>query len=200
MNFEPAISAEMYGPLLLEKALQDVPIFGPHRANVQPAIDKTLQSKPSAETLQTKRPTIPNLPPTLLKGRPIADRLRALRKAIREADVLDEDQGEPDGSAATLNSSLVDGFEHISISQGAPTSCRQLHESLLSVLPLATQLPNEAQSDIDHTMLLRAKERYLLDPMTNRTVVSDDLWLRYIWDWIAGKQTWACRKFPFYGS
>ncbi|KAF5521711.1 putative WD repeat-containing protein [Colletotrichum aenigma] len=59
-------------------------------------------------------------------------------------------------------------------------------QARFSAADLNTQnLSTESQCLLDHVMLLRAKEKYLFDCNVNRAVVSDDPWLRYMWDWIA---------------
>lgn len=180
MRFEPSQCTQMYGPLLVEQALADAPVFGSDKANVPALIEKTLQSPSSETDIRVERPSLvdPSLS-TPLRDRPIAERLRATRKSIVKHKT--ETETEVDGLANQLQAS--------SVSEDGPTSCAQLHEDLLSVLPQAEQLTPEAQSDVDHVMLLRAKEKYLLDPVTNRNVVSDDLWLRYLWDWVAGEHS-----------
>jgi len=78
-------------------------------------------------------------------------------------------------------------MERASIQQPMSTTNQELHELHLSSLVGAKGFPMEAQKVIDHTMLLRAKEKYLFDCEANRKVVSDDPWLRDVWAWIAGE-------------
>ncbi|KAG7100627.1 SEH-associated protein 4 like [Verticillium longisporum] len=187
LNFEPSQCADMYGPLLLEQALSDVPLFGKKKANIPAVIEKTLRSNPSAADVKTERPSHLSIYPETLHGHSIAVSLRTMR------DVAGKKASKQKKASATTDHAtengavgeVADEIADLSVSEEGPKSCRQLHEDLLSVLPQANWLNPEAQSDIDHAMLLRAKERYLFDPARNRAVVSDDLWLRYLWDWIA---------------
>ncbi|KAG8427250.1 hypothetical protein J3459_007392 [Metarhizium acridum] len=73
----------------------------------------------------------------------------------------------------------------ISLASNSLVSCREIHEALLGTLATVKGLPREAQCVVDHSMLLRAKEKYLFDAATNRTVLSDDSWRRFLWDWVA---------------
>lgn len=179
----------MYGPLLLEQALSDVPLFGKKKANISAVIEKTLRSNPSAADVKTERPSHLSIYPETLHGHSIAASLRTMRDVAGQK-ALKQKKGSATTDYDAENGAVgevADKIADLSVSQEGPRSCRQLHEDLLSVLPQANWLNPEAQSDIDHAMLLRAKERYLFDPARNRAVVSDDLWLRYLWDWIAGR-------------
>ncbi|KAL3964451.1 hypothetical protein ACCO45_001455 [Purpureocillium lilacinum] len=60
-----------------------------------------------------------------------------------------------------------------------------IHEGLLTTLVAAKGLPRQALCVVDHIMPLRAKEKYLFDAAENRSVIGDDPWKRFIWDWIA---------------
>ncbi|KAL2752533.1 hypothetical protein ACRALDRAFT_1077766 [Sodiomyces alcalophilus JCM 7366] len=189
MRFEPSQCTQMYGPLLVEQALASVPIFGPDKANVPAVIEKTLQAPSSETDIQITRPS--GLDPSLstpMRDRPIAERLRITRKSILNHKA---EPGKAEGTEIEVDDDLVDRLQESSISPDGPASCAQLHGNFLFILPQAKQLAPEVQSDIDHVMLLRAKEKYLLDPVTNRNVVSDDLWLRYLWDWVAGAEAAA---------
>jgi hypothetical protein len=74
-----------------------------------------------------------------------------------------------------------------SISSNGIGSCSEIHEALLGTLVSSSGLPREAQCVVDHVRLLRAKEKYLFDAVTNRNVTSDDPWKRFVWDWIGGE-------------
>ena len=176
IDVEPAQAPGIYGPLLLEQALSGVPIFGSDDDSVEKIIKRTLDGHSSAHSLQTARTLNSVIPPGAVQGKKIGEKLRALRELLIQTG----DSGD-DG--------IAEAMAKASLSESGPASCRELHENLLSILPRAKNLPPDAQSDIDNAMLLRAKERYLFDSSVNRSVVSDDLWLRYIWDWIAGSSS-----------
>lgn len=174
MDFEPSQASGIYGPLLMEQALNGVPLFGEQKADVQTVVEETLHGHPSAADVHTTRPVNPSVPPGAVKGKKIGEKLRALREMVIRA-------------GTSGRGGIASELAKASLSDAGPVSCRELHESLLSVLPQAKDLPPDAQADVDNAMLLRAKERYLFEPSVNRGVVSDDLWLKYIWDWIAGR-------------
>lgn len=153
-----------------------MPIFGSGSGDVDKVVERSLHGHSLANDLRTARTVNPKVPPGAVQGKKIGEKLRALRELL----IKDGGPGQ-DG--------IADAMAKTSLSDSGPASCRELHENLLSILPRAKDLPPDAQSDIDNAMLLRAKERYLFDSSVNRSVVSDDLWLKYIWDWIAGLST-----------
>ena len=67
-----------------------------------------------------------------------------------------------------------------------PFSPRDLHEKLLYDRMDSYGLPGEGHAILDHIMLLRAKEMYLLNAVTNKEVVADDPWLQDVWAWVSG--------------
>ncbi|GKT53296.1 WD repeat domain-containing protein [Colletotrichum tofieldiae] len=182
MEFEPSQSSDMLGPLFVEEALSDIPIFGPNKADVQSIVEKTLQSRFSAAELNSRLVgNADKAPPALDKSKSTAERMRALRSELK-GKVRDS---ETNGAESSAMEESISSFAQLSISREGPVSCRHMHESLLSLPLKAPDLSTEAQCLLDHVMLLRAKEKYLFDCNINRVVVSDDPWLRYVWDWIA---------------
>ncbi|KAF6842454.1 WD repeat domain-containing protein [Colletotrichum musicola] len=182
MEFEPSQCSDMLGPLFVEQALTDIAIFGPNKVDVQSIVDKTLQSKFSAADLNSKLVgSVDRSPPSLDKSKTIAERMRALRSNLKEKAKLFEASGVEISALEESTSSLA----QLSLSTDGPVSCRHMHESLVSLPLKARGLSTESQCLLDHVMLLRAKEKYLFDCNINRSVVSDDPWLRFVWDWIA---------------
>lgn len=187
MQFESQQASEMLAPLLVEQALSNVPIFGPDCEDVEMAIETALTPDASAlltveETGAFKAP----LPASFFTATSISEKLRVLRAYVRKqleaSDELDAVQSKL-GNLKVLK----DGADDIPLASNGVGSCREVHEALLSTLVETSGLPREAQSVVDHTMLLRAREKYLFDAATNRNVVSDDPWTKFVWDWIAGK-------------
>lgn len=184
MEFEPSQSSDMLGALFVEEALSDIPIFGPNKVDVQAIVDKTLQSRFSAADLNSKLVgNSDESPAPTIQSKSVAERMRALRSELKEKAKDSEANKAEDSPMEESTSSLA----QLSLSMEGPISCRHMHESLLSLPLKAQDLSTEAQCLLDHAMLLRAKEKYLFDCNINRVVVSDDPWLRYMWDWIAGE-------------
>jgi WD repeat-containing protein mio len=187
MQFEASHSPEMLGSLFVEDALSNIPIFGKTKADVGAIISEALGSQiPAADLLVNSESIAVPLPDVLWKPSTTAEKLRALRKYAREALQVSHEEtsvDKPTEETSDAEKALAD----MSLSQDGPPSCRVLHDNLLRALPEAKGLPREAQSVMDHAMLLRAKEKYLFDATTNASVVSDDHCLRYVWDWIAGR-------------
>jgi len=183
MQFEPSQAAEILGPLGLEDALSNVPLFGRGRADVDGIIKRCLQSRAQdSEVIVDEQACKAPLPKSFTEASTIAARLRALRSYSKEHL---QQQGAGTGPS-TKASGVADGMAPLSSSAGNPTTNRELHEELLSTTLNVRGFPVEAQTVLDHVALLRAKEKYLFDCELNRTVVSDDLWLRDVWAWIGG--------------
>jgi hypothetical protein len=183
MQFDPPQAREILGPLLIEQTLSGVPIFAPERPDLEAIIEEVVQHNvPADEILENAEETQQRLPTSFYEATSISGKLAALRTYVKDVRNTMESK-----LARTLQKSSLDGttrrVAEVSISA---KSCRESHEDHLVMLLEAKGLPSEAQTVIDHTTLLRAKERYLFDPDLNREIVSDDPWLRYVWDWIAG--------------
>lgn len=176
----------MLGPLLVENALSEVPIFGPDRVDIAATAEAALRpGSPTTATTDLTNAIDAPLPDSFHASSTVSGKLRALRAFVREqlehSDKLDAMQSQL-GNLKVIK----DGEEEMPLASNGVGSCREIHEALLSTLGAASGLPREAQNIVDHTMLLRARERYLFDAPTNRKVVSDDPWTRFAWDWIAG--------------
>lgn len=187
MQFEPTQTAEILGPLLTDRAVSDIPIFGPEKSEINERISETLRSSEiSSATVEHVDEIARPLPDSFYKATTTAGKLRSIRAYIRDeqADQQAEDhqKAQEDGSKRLDNEA-----NEISLASNSLGSCREIHESLLSTAANVKGLPREAQSVFEHSMLLRAKEKYLFDAATNRDVVSDDPWRRFLWDWVAGK-------------
>ncbi|KAF3804118.1 SEH-associated protein 4 [Colletotrichum gloeosporioides] len=180
MEFEPSQSSDMLGPLFVEEALSDIAIFGPDKVDVQTIVDKTLQARFSAADLNRSNERSPS---ALDKSKTVAERMRALRSDLKER----AKELEMNGAECSNLEESISSLAQLSLHYDGPVSCRHMHESLLSLTLKAQNLSTESQCLLDHVMLLRAKEKYLFDCNVNRAVVADDPWLRYLWDWIAGK-------------
>lgn len=186
MRFEPHVSSEMMAPLLVEKALSDIPIFGPEQANIGAAIEAALRpTSPSVPSTELTNALEAPLPKNFHTTGKVSGKLRALRTYVREQVEHSDKMDAAQSRLGDLNA-LKDGTGELPLASNGFGSCHEIHEALLSTLVKAPGLPREAQSVVDHAMLLRAKEKYLFDAATNRSVVVDDPWIRFAWDWIAG--------------
>lgn len=64
---------------------------------------------------------------------------------------------------------------------------REVHDKLhYSMLSLGSSRKPSIEV-LDHVMLRRALDGYLFDCKINKTVATDDHWLRDVWEWIQGK-------------
>lgn len=175
MRFEPSQVPEMLGPVLVEQALDDVPIFGPDRKDLNSLVEKATSSDASTYVLQDLVADDRPLPEAFTNASTTAEKLRALRAHVK---------AKPGQKSVDA---VAESVEDMSLSATDPPTNCELHEELLSTLFAAQGLPREAWTVIDHAMLLRAREKYLFDPSTNIAVVDDDPWLRYLWGWVRGE-------------
>lgn len=177
MHFEPSQAPDMLGPVLVEQTLLDVPIFGPDNSDLNTIVGGATRSPPSTGLVRDFDADDRPLPEAFTNASTTAEKLRALRAHVKE---------KPGQKSAD---DVTDSVADMSLSVTAPPTNRELHEELLSTLIEAQGLPIEARVVVDHIMVLRAKEKYLLDAPTNVAVVGDDPWLRYIWGWVGGERT-----------
>jgi len=124
-------------------------------------------------------------PDTLVSLPTTSSKLIELRRFSR--DVLQPKRAakDPERRPASIEE-LSLSLASLNTSGGEPPTNLQLREKLLGTIWSTTGFPKEAQAIIDHTMLFRAIDKYCFDYTHNREVVSDDPWLRDLWDWVAG--------------
>ncbi|KAK0722884.1 hypothetical protein B0T26DRAFT_750228 [Lasiosphaeria miniovina] len=164
MLFEPAYSHRIYGPLLTEKALADVPLFGPNKADIGDLVEEALASSITEEDLQPgEAARNANLPAAFIQAASVAEKLGALRLTSRE------------------------GSQNPDISEDPPSQLERREQLLTEIVDMSL-LSNQAQATIDHTMLLRAKEGYRFNCEKNQQIVADDPWVRDVWAWISGAE------------
>lgn len=177
----------MLGPLLVEKALSNVPVFGPDSVDIESTVSTALKpAAPGSIKAELANGLGRPLPESFYSAKSMAQKLRAIRSFVRE-DIEGSDKSDALQSQLTSLSLVRDAEDEMPLASNGAEACREMHEALLSVLTEAQGLPREAQCVIDHSMLLRAKEMYLFNAVNNRDVVGDDPWVRFVWDWIAGK-------------
>lgn len=185
MKFEPNQTAETLGPFFRETALSDIPIFGPNKADVGAIADQALPTFPLEDDLLVDEAAsdVP-LPEYFLKATTISEKLKALRAYIWGITYPDVDAKD---DVPRVLDQMIAKFREDGADESPNFSNRSLHESLLKSTTESAGFPKRAQVVLDHTMLLRAKEKYLFDCRINRAVVADDPWLKGVWGWIEGK-------------
>lgn len=192
MKLEPNQATETLGLFLVEHALSDIPVFGPGKADVRAIKDDAMQrGAPEDELLTDMAANLEPLPESFTKADTIARKLQALRQYIwttTRPDVVEDlnpDQIYGPLTLLRLQESPDGPAEH---------SSRSTHETLLKSTMETAGFPKEAQAVLDNVMLSRAREKYLFDCRTNRTVVDDDPWLKNVWGWIEGMAS-CCSSF-----
>lgn len=188
MEFEHHQKPVMLGPLFVQQALTDIPLFGEKKADVDGIIHKALQphyAVPQDFTEDTVA-TQHDLPESFSKGSSTAQKLQGLRDSSRRTLRLSRSQTDYGGQPQGALEELAPSTDDTTTGRTEPPSNRQLHEKLLSQNIDARGLHKEAQIVLDHIPLLRANNSYLFDPAVNRDVLADDPWLRDLWDWIGG--------------
>ncbi|KAL1837983.1 hypothetical protein VTK73DRAFT_4493 [Phialemonium thermophilum] len=173
IRFEPPRVSEMLGPLFVDNALSDIPLFGPDKADVPALVKAALRAPMPADRLVVDEHGR-GLPPLDLSGAPsVADKIQAITTYSRTHL-----------TAAATSEARKQPKTHGS--QDGPLSQRQRHERLLEERTHTLGLPSEGQVVLDHIMLLRAREMYLFNAATNQKIVADDPYLQDVWAWVAG--------------
>ncbi|PKS06810.1 hypothetical protein jhhlp_006885 [Lomentospora prolificans] len=177
MRFEPSQAPDILGPLLVDQALSDVPIFGENRVDLASVVEEATNSQVSESGLVGDLDASEDaLPESFTNASTTAEKLRALRAYIKDRTK---------SASKTPVEGLADAAAELSLSATGPPTNRELHDELLTTLLEAKGLPSKARAVLDHIMLLRAKEKYLFNTTINRAVVDDDPWIRYLWLWIS---------------
>ncbi|KAK5990218.1 SEH-associated 4-like protein [Cladobotryum mycophilum] len=185
MRFEPAQASEMLAPIITEQTLSDVPIFGPEKGKIESRIEAALNPNvPVSATVEHLNKLTSPLPESFTNSETISEKIRGLRAFVRDEQEAKNAPEKDEPSNGNAKPAKKGSKASTSIESNGLGSCREMHETLLGTLLAAQGLPREAQCVVDNVKLLRAKERYLFDPVTNRHVVSDDPWKRFVWDWI----------------
>lgn len=187
MQFEPPLAKETLGPFFVENALSATPIFGPDRSNLASIAEMAVEAhaaEPSTVVDETAS-SVP-LPPSFAQAATLAGKLKELRKyvwRITHPDMMDDDEFDEADPVSMLAKLSITGASD----ESSTHSSRSLHEALLKSTMETGGFPKAAQVVLDHIMLIRAKENYLLDCRTNRSIVDDDPWLQAVWGWIQGE-------------
>lgn len=184
MKFEPGQTSEILGPVFIENALSEIPIYGPDKVDAEAIAGKALETYlPEDDLLLDTAASDAPLPVAFNQATTVAEKLRALRayhQDVARADSFDKEghQGLDDN---------VENLTGISLESSSSQSSRSLHESLIASTLETAGFPKGAHIVLDHIMLLRAREKYLFDCRVNRAVVADDPWLKGVWGWIEGQ-------------
>lgn len=192
MHFEATQYPDMMGSKLIDQCLSDIPLFGENPADIMALVLDALQSQPSdGDQMEDLEACSDPLPDAFTKGSSTADKLRSLRNYSKESlkTSVGNKNGNTDGTPFSGLEELAEKMAGVSTGRAGPASHKSLHEKLLALGLETKGFPKDAQVLLDHVALLRANDKYLFDFAANRDIVSDDPWLRDLWDWVAGK--WA---------
>lgn len=165
MDFEPSQARDIFGPLLTEQALSDIPLFGPQKADVKSLVEQALDQAPAEEHLVAQMLGSGHSSMLFDNTSSLADKLKALRLAARH--------GKDEADEALL-------------------SQLERREKLLTDTREMTGLSSKERFAVEHTMLIRAQEGYRFDFDKNQKIVADDPWLSDVWVWVAGKSGQRC--------
>ncbi|OTB08394.1 hypothetical protein M426DRAFT_317016 [Hypoxylon sp. CI-4A] len=187
LQFESTQRPEMMGPLNFDNAVRDKPLFGEQKESVHAIVQQALKflvtTVDPTYDLEASNEPLPNI---FTNGASTAEKLKALRKYSKEVletpNQTNDSKNQQQQSTKDLDQYLAD----LSLKTDGLPSNRQLHERLLASTLDTRGFPKEAQVVLDHVMLLRSKEKYLFDYGKNKDIVSDDPWLRELWDWVFG--------------
>lgn len=186
MKFEQEATPAMLGALLVERALSNIPAFGPDSVDIEDTVRTALKpASPGSIKAELTNGTNRSLPDSFYSAKSTAQKLRATRAFVRE-ELEGSDKSDALQSQLTSLNLVKDAEDEMPLASDGAESCREMHEALSGILAETQGLPREAQCVVDHSMSLRAKEMYLFDAVKNRKVVGDDPWTRFVWDWIAG--------------
>ncbi|ORY70125.1 WD repeat domain-containing protein [Pseudomassariella vexata] len=186
MQLEGPQYSEMMGSILIENALSDIPLFGEEKADIETIIEKALQPRsPEHACVEDAEAITAPLPRLFTHGATMADKLRGLRNYSKQHLKVSKSKAGY-GQHHPSRKEIAPKTEGVAAGKAVTRSNRHSHEKLLSLSLDTKGFPKEAQLVLDHVALLRAKDKYLFDFAANRDIVSDDPWLRDMWDWIAG--------------
>ncbi|KAF3769858.1 hypothetical protein M406DRAFT_246127 [Cryphonectria parasitica EP155] len=182
LSLESNQAKDTLGPFVLENFLSNLPIFGPDRASVAAMADRARGDFTADHgRLEDEMASSVPLPETFTSASTISEKLKALRGykwGITNPDLAEKEDLTLYGPMTLIK--LQEGLPE----ESSNVASRSLHESLLRSTMETAGFPRAAQLVLDHTMLSRAKEKYLFDCRVNRTVVDDDPWLKDVWGWI----------------
>lgn len=186
MRFDGPTYREMLGSRLIDDALAEISLFGDSKTKLNPIIHAVLHSQPPEQDIINDAMALSQPLPDTLKGLPTtSSKLIELRRFSRDALQPKRAAKDPERRPASIEE-LSLSLASLNTSGGEPPTNLQLREKLLRTIWSTIGFPKEAQAIIDHTMLFRAIDKYSFDYTHNREVVSDDPWLRDLWDWVAG--------------
>jgi hypothetical protein len=172
MRFKDAKESEaVLGPLFATQAKAAIPVFGPDKfrskdtkLKINAAVKDALKS-PEHSVINLHEPPDADVGPTssnLIVG--------SLGDQLEQLSISKSGNVEPEN---TVPASMY--------------SSRELHDrSHFSSFSFRGSTGSLSEK-LDNVLLRRAKSGYLFDCKNNKRIVSDDAWLRDVWDWIDGK-------------
>lgn len=180
MRFSDPVEQEIVlGPLYATAAQAGVAVFGRERfttKKVKAALNEVV--KKSLES--TNDPVVDLLAPSDPAMGATESSISSTESPGDDFIQLHLEPKESKHQTATANAS-----SELVISKNVYSS-RELYEkshySALSRFPST----KSAREQLDHIMLRRAMDGYLLNPDTNKSITADDSWLQEVWEWISG--------------
>ena len=176
IELEPSQAHSLLRPLFTERALSNIPLFGPDRPDINAIVEgvaatnSPVEESVAEESIEGER----DLPAPFLQASSIAEKLSALKLASQKTPA-DRNMGRgAKGLASAPTGSL-------------PSSQLQRYEILLGNIRAMCRLSPKVETVVDGTMLLRAQEGYLFNAEKNQMILADDSWLQDAWAWVAGE-------------
>lgn len=185
MDFEGTQRSEMMSSLLIDEALRDIPLFGDEKCSVQDIAMEALQTPPKGAKDLVEPEEEDSLTQSFVSAASTAEKLQAIRRQAQKV-VRVAHPSASNGRGSILGERLSHTAAELRTKGLGLVSSREAHEDLLTSASNAESCPRSARIVLDHTMLLRSKEAYLFDYVTNMEIVADDPWLKEVWRWVAG--------------
>ena len=174
MHFKDAKEREaVLGPLFATEAKSAIPVFGPDRIKSE---HSQLEVKAFIkEALKSSEHSVMNmLEPSKLSSGPsilAVSSMGAQPEQLTKGGNVSPDHAVPASMYSSRELHDISHFSSISL-RGSTKSLSEKPENVL---------------------LRRAQSGYLFDCKHNKSILSDDIWLQDVWDWIDGK---SCGRIP----
>ncbi|KAI0971651.1 hypothetical protein F4678DRAFT_431435 [Xylaria arbuscula] len=184
MRFDAAQYPEVMGPLLIDDALRDAPLFSSEKGSITAIVPEVLKSlQPDTDNVLDFEAK-DALPQSFTDATTTAGKILALRKYAQQT-FKGQEASRTDGQSAILRDGADKTSSDAAGSGTGLVSNRQAHEDLLATTLNTKGFAKAAQIVLDHVTLLRSQEQYLFDYASNINITSDDPWLKDLWLWVA---------------
>ncbi|KAI1302618.1 hypothetical protein F5Y03DRAFT_207559 [Xylaria venustula] len=184
MRFDAAQYPEVMGPLLIDDALRDAPLFSSEKESIAAIVPEVLESlQPETDNVLDFEAK-DTLPQSFTDATTTAGKILALRKYAQQT-FKGQEASRTDGHSTMLREGTDKTPSDAASSGTGLVSNRQAHEDLLATTLNTKGFAKAAQIVLDHITLLRSQEQYLFDYASNINITSDDPWLKDLWLWVA---------------